>query len=135
MICLTVDGKQYAGLWKSTAHSIEDRVTGEIARYGVSSFEVGKRFLMRSLVPEDVCTAVGTELNAKAEELKPLQQLCLFARTAARLFLGVSKSGGFSKLVDQIDLLAGQVGLRRVDGRDFVESLKTSGLLRNQSHA
>jgi HD-like signal output (HDOD) protein len=134
MVCLAVDGKQYANLWKETAHTPLERLARENERYTVSSFEIGRRFLLRSSVPEDLCAAVGVQPGIAPDVLNPLQKLCLFARSAAPIVLTGARVGTFSKLGDQLDILAAQAGLAQVNGHELVDLFKQSGLLRSLAH-
>ena len=134
MVCLAVDGKEYAKLWKETAAVPLDRSTRERARYTVSSYEIGRQFLLRSSVPEDVCSAVGVEEGADTDAMNLLQKLCLFARSAAPIVLVGSRVGTYSRVGDQLDHLSMQIGFANIGGKELLEIFKTSGVLRDPSH-
>lgn len=134
MVCLAVDGKEYAKLWKETAAVPLDRSARERDRYTVSSYEIGRQFLLRSSVPEDVCSAAGVEEGADTEAMNLLQKLCLLARSAAPIVLAGSRVGAFSRLGDQLDHLSMRIGFANLGGRELLGIFKTAGVLRDQSH-
>jgi HD-like signal output (HDOD) protein len=134
MVCLAVDGKQYAILWKGTAQAPLERKARELERYTVSSCEIGRRYLLRNAVPEDVCMAVGVEPGMAPDAMNPLQKLCLFARIATPIVLTGARVGAFSKLCNQLDQLAPELGLAQLDGHELVDLFAVSGLFRNLAH-
>jgi HD-like signal output (HDOD) protein len=133
MVCLAVDGKTYAKLWKDTVLVPLERLACERATYTVSSYEIGERFLLRNYVPQDVCSAIGVEPDVDPDAMNLLQKLCVFVRSAAPIILSGAKVGSFSKLGDQLELLALQVGFPRMGGKDLFDLFKSSGLLREQT--
>jgi HD-like signal output (HDOD) protein len=133
MVCLAVDGKEYAMLWKDTAQAPLERLARERARYSVSSFEIGRRYLLRNSVPEDVCTAVGIEADVASESMSVLQKLCLLARSAAPIVFAGSRVGAISKLRDQLDVLSAPIGFATLDGKGLFDLFKDTGLLSNHT--
>ena len=133
MVCLAADGKEYAKLWKEATQGPLDRIQREVARYTVTSFEIGRRHLMRNAVPEEVYDAIGVDVSMDTDKMSPLQKLTLLARQSAPLLLGGVR-GSLTKISDQLDTLALQIGYAKLSGRELLELFKESGLLRDQAH-
>lgn len=134
MVCLAADGKEYAKLWKELGPLGVGRVEREMARYSVTSFEIGRRHMARNGVPDEVCEAVYVDPNMDTDSMTPIQKLTLLARQAAPLLLVGGRVGANAKLGDQLDTLALQIGFAKLSGRELLELFKESGILRDQSH-
>lgn len=134
MACLAVDGKEYAKLWKEFGSNPTERVAREKPRYPVTSFEVGRRHLLRNGVPEEVGEAIYVDVCMDTDAMQPIQKLTLLARQAAPLLLVGGRAGANHKLGDQLDTLALQIGYAKLSGRELLELFKESGLLRDQAH-
>jgi HD-like signal output (HDOD) protein len=129
MACLAVDSKVYSRLWLETLGDYVNRVAKERERYSVTSFEIGRQFLMRNSLPEEVTNAVGAELNAPDPQWQASQTIALVARHTAAILL---ESGGDDALcVARLDELTSKVNACGLTGATLHELLLTEGLLRN----
>ncbi|MFZ5894200.1 MAG: HDOD domain-containing protein [Myxococcota bacterium] len=123
MCCLAFDGKDYVKIFQETAGDVEARTAREIERYTVSSFAIGKRFLERNSLPENVCEAVGSELASDAQH-EALDQITLLARHAPLLVrLYPNDKAAFEAATDA---LAARVALPDVDGARLRQICKTA---------
>ena len=129
MACLAVDGKQYVPIWNETQCNPTQRIARERDRYSVTSFEIGRRFLMRNNLPENVCGAVGTELGANPDSLQPLDQITVLARHASPIILSVAPDGVSDDTIDCLAQLARQVGLVDIDGKSLLDVCVQAGVL------
>ncbi len=129
MACLAVDGKTYAGIWKESFGSPIERIQRERERYTVSSFEVGRRFLARNSLPENVCNAVGAEFGTEAEQLAALDKITLLARHSAPIVLSAAREGGYTKVGDRLEALAQKVGFEKLDGKLLFDVCVRAGVL------
>ncbi|MGC4066834.1 MAG: HDOD domain-containing protein [Polyangiaceae bacterium] len=96
MACFAADAKEYGKLWRETYGNGPSRVARERERYGVTSFEVGRRFLERNGLPEEVYSTVGAELGSAPEQYTPEQRI-LSDCTAFIGALAHDRSGGRSR--------------------------------------
>ncbi len=129
MACLAVDGKHYATIWKESFNSPVERIEREKARYTVSSFEIGRRFLARNSLPDNVCNAVGTEFGADASTLAALDKITLLARHSAPIVLSAAREGAYTKVGDRLEALARQVGFEDFDGKFLFDVCVRAGVL------
>jgi HD-like signal output (HDOD) protein len=130
MACIAVDGKEYVPIWKSTLHDTAERIRRETDRYSVCSFEIGRRFLQRNSLPDNVCTAVGSVLTADdMSHLQPLDQITLLARHASTVVLTGATEGSLGIMEERLALLAQQVGVSNVDGASLLEICISAGSL------
>jgi HD-like signal output (HDOD) protein len=129
MACLAVDGKYYASIWKESANSPVERIEREKARYTVSSFEIGRRFLTRNSLPDNVCNAVGTEFGADPAALAALDRITLLARHSAPIVLSAAREGAYTKVGDRLEALARQVGFENFDGKFLFDVCVRAGVL------
>ncbi len=129
MACLAVDGKMYAPIWKETSHLTAERVEREKERYTISSFEIGRRFLSRNSLPENVCNAVGVEFGNNTEQMAPLEKITLLARHAAPIVLSAAREGGYTKVGERLEVLAQQVGFEKFDGKLLFDVCVRAGVL------
>lgn len=130
MVCLVADGKEYAKLWKEVGPSGVGRTEKELARYGVTSFEIGRRHLARNGVPDEVCDAIHVDSTMDTDAMTALQKLTLLARQAAPLLLVGGRVTASAKISDQLDSLALKIGYAKLSGRELLELFKESGILR-----
>lgn len=129
MACLAVDGKAYSAIWKDYLHSPSERIEREKERYTVSSFEIGRRFLQRNALPDNVCDAVGTELGACTSELEPLQKITVLARHSSPVVLSCAHEGGYDSVHERLETLALQVGFAELDGKRLFDVCVRAGVL------
>ena len=129
MACIAVDGKQYVPIWKETARNTPERILRETQRYSVTSFEIGRRFLMRNNLPENVCAAVGSVLGTDPIELQPLDKLTLLARHASPIVLGAAVDGVLDDTIQQLASLSQQVGVTNLDGQSLLEICVRAGAI------
>ncbi len=129
MACLAVDGKRYLPIWTETARDPLQRLNREKERYSVSSFEIGRRFLARNKLPQNVCAAVGAELGTPPSSLEPLEQVALFARHASPIVLAAAGQSDLDDTLRALGGLAEQVGLSQTDGRKLFDICVRAGTL------
>lgn len=130
MACLAGDTKEYSKLWQATVLDYSARVAQERERYSVTSFEIGRLFLERNSVPEEVSTAVGVELGGELEKLTRLQALVLVARHSAGVLL-TSNLDDESAIITALDTLASLVEFAQLDGKGLYEVFLREGVLRD----
>jgi HD-like signal output (HDOD) protein len=130
MACLAADTKEYAKLWKDTVNDYPSRIIKEKARYSVTSFEVGRRFLERNSVPEEVSNAVGVELGVETEKLSRLQALVLIARHSSAVLQTVNLNDE-NAVVAALDEFAKVVEFAQLDGKALYEHYLREGFLRD----
>jgi HD-like signal output (HDOD) protein len=133
MVCIAVDGKQYVPIWTETSRTPLQRMERERARYSVTSFEIGRRFLERNKLPETMGEAVGSELGTSVNSLQPLDQITLLARHASPIVLGAALEGGVEQTIDELADLAQKVGLTTLDGKAVLEICVQAGVLAESS--
>jgi HD-like signal output (HDOD) protein len=92
MACLSVDGKEYSQIWKTTEPCSEERTRLERERYGGSTYLIGGRFLDRHRLPESIRNAVATETDADPETLDAAARVLALARLSAVIMLAAGKS-------------------------------------------
>jgi len=129
MACLAVDGKAYAVIWKDTYLSPGNRVEREKERYTVTSFEVGRRFLLRNTLPENVCNAVGAEFGMQANDLTALDKITVLARHSAPIVLSAGGNGATEVVAEQLESLAQQVGFPELGGNLLYDICVRAGVL------
>jgi HD-like signal output (HDOD) protein len=129
MACLAVDGKMYMPIWKGSTNSLTERIDREKERYTVSSFEIGRRFLARNSLPENVCNAVGIEFGSDTSQSLPLDKITLLARHSAPIVLSAGREGGYTKVGERLESLAEQVGLANLDGKLLFDVCVRAGVL------
>ena len=129
MACIAVDGKQYVPIWKDTVRNPTERIAREKDRYSVTSFEIGRRFLMRNNLPENICRAVGTEIGTDPNSLQPLDQITLLARHASPVVLSAASEGILDETVEQLGRLVQQVGVANIDGQSLLDICVQAGVL------
>lgn len=129
MACLAVDGREYAKLWKETSRDYASRLARERERYSVTSYEVGRLFLVRNSLPEEVANAVGAELTAPETPLQPSQLVCLLARHAAATVLECGSDDALC--IARFDELVGTLGVASLTGSALHDLLLREGLMRN----
>ncbi len=129
MACLAVDGKMYAPIWKETSNLTAERVAREKERYTISSFEIGRRFLSRNSLPDNVCNAVGVEFGANTEQMAALDKITLLARHSAPIVLSAAREGGYTKVGERLEALAQQVGFANLDGKLLFDVCVRAGVL------
>ena len=105
MACLSVDGKEYSQIWKSTDGVLEERNRLERERYGGSTYMIGGRFLSRHRLPATLCEAVATETDAEFETAEPLPRILALARFSAAITLLAGKSGDRLGALERLDAL------------------------------
>jgi HD-like signal output (HDOD) protein len=127
MACLAVDGKQYLPIWTETARSPMERLARERERYSVSSFQIGRRFLQRNKLPENVSGAVGAELGTASSSLQPLEQVTLIARHAGPIVLDIAADADLERTISALGELADQVGLVGIDARALFDICVQAG--------
>jgi hypothetical protein len=101
----------------------------EEERYSVSSFAIGKRFLQRNTLPENICNAVGAQLGAEPGSLQPLDQVTLLARHASPIVLTAAAAGTLNEVDAQLSQLANAVGLSALNGQTLFEICVQAGAL------
>jgi HD-like signal output (HDOD) protein len=114
MACLVFDGKDYVELWRTAGGSIDARADLERTRYGASSFAIGRRFLERNTLPENICHAVGGDLTQNPAELEPLAKITVIGRHAPLFVRKHARDA--AALRAALDTLAERVALDTVDG-------------------
>jgi HD-like signal output (HDOD) protein len=114
MCCLVFDGKDYVQLFQQAQGSIDQRAEYEQARYGATSFAIGRRFLERNTLPENVCRAVGADLTRSEEASDPLAKITLLARHTPPLSRQTGNDA--TTLFALLEELASRVALPGVDG-------------------
>lgn len=114
MCCLVFDGKDYVQLWQQAGASIDLRAQLESGRYGATSFAIGRRFLERNSLPENVCAAVGSDLTQGTETADALSKITLLARHTPPLARATSNDA--TELFTRLEELAQRVALSGVDG-------------------
>jgi HD-like signal output (HDOD) protein len=129
MACIAVDGKQYVPIWRETVLNPTERIAREKDRYSVTSFEIGRRFLMRNNLPENICRAVGMELGTDPNSLQPLDQITLLARHASPVILSAASEGILDETVEQLGRLVQQVGVANIDGQSLLDICVQAGVL------
>ena len=129
MACLAVDGKAYAAIWKDYLHSPAERILREKERYTVSSFEIGRRFLQRNGLPNNVCEAVGTEFGTDVGEIEALSKITVLARHSAPIVLACGRDGGYDAATEQLQTLSQQVPLAELDGKQLFDICVRAGVL------
>ena len=129
MACLAVDGKPYATIWKESSNSPVERIEREKSRYTVTSFEIGRRFLARNFLPDNVCNAVGAEFGADAGQMAALDKITVLARHSAPIVLSAAREGGYTKVGEKLELLAQQVGFENLDGKLLFNVCVRAGVL------
>jgi len=129
MACLAVDGKIYGAIWKDSFLSPLERIERERERYTVSSFEIGRRFLSRNSLPENVCSAVGAEFGANGSDLAALDKITLLARHSAPIVLSAAREGASVAVTDQLEFLAQQVGFAQLNGKLLYDVCVRAGVL------
>jgi hypothetical protein len=129
MACIAVDGKHYVPIWKETVRDTPARILRETERYSVTSFEIGRRFLSRNNLPENICAAVGSVLGMEPSELQPLDRVTLLARHASPVVLGAAVQGVLDDTVQQLATLSQQVGLASLDGQSLLELCVRAGAI------
>jgi HD-like signal output (HDOD) protein len=132
MACFAADAKEYGRLWKETLGDGSARVARERERYGVASFDVGRRFLERNGLPEEVFATVGAELGGPPEDYTAAQRICLVARHSSELLLTIGADDE-ARTEQALDRLASMVGLAGFDGKTLYELYLREGLLRDLS--
>jgi len=129
MACLAVDGKVYAAILSDCLHSPEERIVREKERYTVSSFEIGRRFLQRNALPDNVCDAVGIEFGANMSGVGALERITLLSRHAAPIVLLCARDGTYDTVGEQLEALAQQVGFAELDGKQLFDVCARAGVL------
>jgi HD-like signal output (HDOD) protein len=114
MCCLVFDGTNYVQLWEQAGPSIDLRAELERARYGATSFAIGRRFLERNSLPETVYAAVGSDLTQSPELADPLAKITLLSRHTPPLARAANNDA--TQLFALLDGLAQRVALSGVDG-------------------
>ncbi|HET9957746.1 MAG TPA: HDOD domain-containing protein, partial [Polyangiaceae bacterium] len=109
MACLVFDGKEYVKLWQHASGDPQNRGELERERYGVSSYEIGRRFLERNSLPPNVSAAVGADLIKDPEQADPLGKITVVARHApTAIARGVGQPdqlrAGLAELADRVKL-------------------------------
>jgi HD-like signal output (HDOD) protein len=130
MACLAGDTKEYSKLWQQTDKNYAERVAKERERYSVSSFEIGRQFLERNSVPDEVSNAVGVELGVDMDKLTRLQALVLTARHSAAILL-TNDINDEAVIVANLDELAKTVEFAQMDGKSLYELFLREGVLRD----
>lgn len=130
MACLAGDTKEYSKLWQATLGDYSQRVALERERYSVTSYEIGRRFLERNSVPEEVYSAVGIELGEVTEKVSPLQSLVLIARHSTGILLTLNGEDE-EIIVTALDTLVKTVEFAQLDGKGLYEIYLREGVLRD----
>jgi len=131
MACLAVDAKEYTKLWKETARDYANRMNRERERYSVTSYEIGRLFLMRNSLPEEVANAIGAELNTPDSLWQPNQLVSLLARHTAATLLECGEDDAQS--IAQLDELVAKLHDVPLTGKTLYELLLREGLTRNMT--
>ena len=130
MACLAVDGKVYSKIWLETANDFALRVAKETERYAVTSFEIGRRFLERNSLPDEVSSVVGAELGADSSTLTVPQKVCLAARHSAAILVAFGATDE-SATIGSLEGLMLQLDFAQLDGKGLYELLLREGLMRD----
>jgi len=130
MACLAVDGKVYSKIWLETANDFALRVAKETERYAVTSFEIGRRFLERNSLPDEVSSVVGAELGADSSTLTVPQKVCLAARHSAAILVAFGATDE-SATIGSLEGLMSQLDFAQLDGKGLYELLLREGLMRD----
>lgn len=116
MVCLAVDGREYLAIWKAADGDGTQRRRLEVERYGVNSYVVGQRFLLRSQIPENVANAVGTSGDGDVSCESPLSKVMVLAREAVPVVVRLGVDAAHGQAREELQKVAGRVGLQDVDG-------------------
>ena len=133
MACIAVDGKHYVPIWTETSRTPKERMERERARYSVSSFQIGRRFLERNKLPENMCEAIGSELGEPPSSLQPLSQVILLARHASPIVLADAAEGILDQTIEELAVLAQLVGLGNLDGKFLFDLCVQAGVVAETS--
>lgn len=130
MACFAVDGKEYSKLWKETSRDVALRAAREVERYTVTSVEIGRRFLERNSVPEEIASAVGAEFGADSSAFTPAQKVSVIARQSAWILqtFGADDEGVTTALLDEV---MQAVAFGDLDGKGLYELFLREGLMRD----
>lgn len=133
MACIAVDGKAYVPIWTETSRQPFERMKRERERYSVTSSEIGRRFLVRNQLPDNIAEAVGAELGAEPSSMQPLSQISLLARHASPIVLAAAVKGVEQGTYDELAQLAQLVGLTQLDGTSLFELCVRAGAMAENS--
>jgi HD-like signal output (HDOD) protein len=117
MACLAFDGKDYVRIYQAAGADHVARRELEEARYSASSAQIGRRFLERNSLPENLCSAVGCELE-QAEASAPLGKVTLLARHTPSLLRHLKAEPELQ--LAALETLAAQVALETIDGASLL---------------
>lgn len=109
MACLAFDGRDYVRIYQLAGVDHQKRRDLEVARYQVSSSEIGRRFLIRNSLPESLSSAVGSDL-CNPEDASPLGKITLIARHTPPLMRYTQGEPNAS--LAALEALVATVGLR-----------------------
>lgn len=130
MACLAVDGKEYVKLWKETATDYSARTAREIERYTVTTVEIGRRFLERNSVPEEITQAVGADIGMDSSGFGKPQKVSVIARHAAAI-LQTFGADDEAATISRLEDLTQGVALEDLNGQGLYDLFLREGLMRD----
>ncbi len=129
MACLAVGGQEYAKLFAAHRDDPVQRALQEAERFGASSFEIGKRFLQRNGLPEEVARAIGMDLGEAAGSADVLGKYTVLSRHCPRILVAMSRGGTREAALEKLDELLRATAFAELDAERFLKLAVKAGVI------
>ncbi len=126
MACVAVDGERFGKIFDQSAGSWERRQQLEEARYGLASWEIGRRLLLRNNLPDTICAAVGAQFGGEDDgDQSELGRVTVFGRMVAPEIVALPEEDEVEVLKERLAEVSALCGLSRFAGEQQLVDLCT----------